>query len=150
MEDKEYHSNTIIKKKVIESMLLDIHCKSIKYYKRSKQTKNILKILNGITTGLNTISVSSLILMLNPIFPVFMIVALTSTSLSGVVQAILASLDIVNRIHSDNTSYLQYTDLHRNIKNILLRNNMSSTDYDDLLISINDKLGLIEDSSHAI
>lgn len=147
---EQYPENIQNKKNTIEKLLKDINFKSMKYYKRYKKLKKITKILKGLITALNAVSVSSIILMLNPISPVFMFTALVSSSISGIIQAVISSIEIENMYNSDNTSYLQYTDLFRNINNILLKNNLSSNDFDNLLVSINEKLGLIEDKSNAI
>lgn len=74
-------------------------------------------------------------------------IAVSSSFLSIVIAGILSILGLQRKIESCNTSYLQLSDLYSNTNAILIRNGMSNRDYDVLLTSINEKLGLIYDSS---
>ena len=73
--------------------------------------------------------------------------ALCATTCSSILSAVSNSVDLENRIHSHNTSYLQYTDIYRDVSARLLRNGMSSSDLDGLLSEINNRIGLVEDTS---
>lgn len=148
--DNNTHNNIAKKIELINALLKDVNLRTSKYYKRYKKYRRINKICKGFITGLNALSVSSIILMLNPIIPAFMFIALISTSISGIMQAILQSIEIDVIIQNDHTSFLQYSDLYRSTNNVLIRNNLRSVDYDNLLVIINDKLGLIEDASNLI
>jgi hypothetical protein len=89
-----------------------------------------------------------MVLTFTPISPaVLLIVALSSTTISIVTSAIHSSTDIEGKVYSHNTSYLQYTDIFRDVQARLLRNGMSSLDLDNLISEINARMGLIEDFS---
>lgn len=148
--EETVNDNSELKKKLIRSILKKMKKKEMKYYKRFKKMRKINRCLKSVINGLNALSVCSLILMFSPISPVFLIIALSSTSLSGVSNAVISASDLERRITTDQTSYLQYADLYRSIDNMLLVNHLSSTDLDNELKTINEKLGLIEDSSNAI
>ena len=75
---------------------------------------------------------------------ILILVALIS-SISTVGSVIARVYDLPSKYHSAQTSYLQYADLYRDIRNRIARNHLSSEDYDLLLTEINSRLGLIED-----
>lgn len=134
----------------IDILLHDVKYKSKQHYKQYKKLRRFSNVLKIASNVLNTISVSSLVLMLSPISPVFIGVALVSTSISGVLSMILLSSNCDNKSSHHNTSSQQYRDLHRNIKQIILKNHLSNADLDALIIEINTSLSLIEDSSEII
>ena len=88
-----------------------------------------------------------MVLTFTPVSNEIMILALSATSISGVLSAVSSSIDFENKEHSHNTSYLQYTDLSRDVAARLLKNGLSSADLDAMLSEVNDRVGLIEDNS---
>jgi len=133
--------------KLVKDILEDIKKKKKEHYKLFARYKKINTLVKSVINSLNSVSVCSMVLTFTPISPAVMIVALSCTSLSALTSAVHSSSDIEGKVHSHNTSYLQYTDLYRDVSARLLRNGMSSSDLDNLLSEINDRVGLIEDQS---
>jgi len=133
--------------KLIQSILDDVKNKKQAHYKYFARYKKINTFIKSVVNSLNAVSVCSMVLAFTPISPAVMIVALSATSISGVTSAVHSSTDIEGKVHSHNTSYLQYTDIYRDVSARLLRNGMSSQDLDNLLSEMNNRLGLVEDAS---
>jgi len=132
---------------LIKGILEDVKNKKQAHYKCFSHYKKINTVVKSVVNALNAVSVCSMVLTFTPVSPAIMIVALSATSISTVASAVHSSTDIEGKVHSNNTSYLQYTDLYRDISARLLRNGMNSLDLDNLLTEINSRMGLIEDQS---
>ena len=146
----ETPNNYIGKVELIRHILEDVKKKKNIHYKKFGRFKKINTFIKSFVNALNAISVCSLVLSLTPATPVTSIIALSATSISAITSAISSSIDLEHKIHSHNTSNLQYNDLYRDISARLLRNGMSSLDLDNLLTEINTRMGLIEDSGEYI
>jgi len=133
--------------KLIKDILEDVKNKKQAHYKYYARYKRINTFVKSFVNALNAISVCSMVLTFTPVSPTVMIVALSATSISTILSAVHSSTDIEGKVHSHNTSYLQYTDIYRDVSARLLRNGMSSQDLDNLLTEINSRMGLIEDQS---
>jgi len=132
---------------MVNNILEDIKKRKILHYKQFAKFKKANTISKSVINSLNAISVCSMVLTFTPVNSAVMLVAIAATSVSGITSAIHSSIDIEGKIHSHNTSYLQYTDLYRDVSARLLRNGMSTHDLDLLLSEMNARIGLIEDSS---
>lgn len=132
---------------MIRQILDDVKKRKCKHYKQFGKYKKINTFFKSVVNTLNAVSVCSMVLTFTPVSPEVMIVALSATSISAISSAVHSSTDVEGKVHSHNTSYLQYTDLYRDISARLLRNGMSSLDLDNLLTEINSRMGLIEDQS---
>lgn len=138
------------KKDMINDLLNKIDTRSKKHNKRYKKLR-LYKRFGKITTNvLSAVSVSSIVLTFSPALPIFSIVAIVSISASGIIQAFLTASDIDHRLNADHTSYLQYRGLYRSINNRILRNHLTSKDYDEILDDVNAQVSLIEDSSYIL
>lgn len=135
------------KKKSLKQSLKGIKNKKNKHYNKFRKFKRWNMIIKAIINGLNAISVSSIVVSMSPVSPVMIIIALTSTSLSGVITATTNAIGIDDKVNGHQTSYQQYGDLYRDINARLLRNGLSSEDLDNLLSDLNTRLSLIEDNS---
>ena len=135
------------KVEMIRQILEDVKKRKYKHYKQFAKYKKLNTVTKSLVNSLNALSVCSMVLTFTPVSSAVMIVALSATSISAVSSAVHSSTDIEGKVHSHNTSYLQYTDLYRDISARLLRNGMSSLDLDNLLAEINSRLGLVEDAS---
>lgn len=135
------------KVEMVRQILDDVKKRKCKHYKQFGKYKKINTFTKGVINSLNAVSVCSMVLTFTPVSPAILVVALSATSISGITSAINNAMDIEGKVHSHNTSYLQYTDLYRDISARLLRNGMSSQDLDLLLSEINARMGLIEDQS---
>jgi len=139
--------NYTIKMNMIKDILKDVNVRKKKHYKKYSKYKKINTLSKSCINTLNAVSVCSMILTFTPVSPAVMIVALSATTCSGVGSAVLGSFDLEHKIQSHNTSYLQYTDIYRDISARIRRNHLTSEDLDILLTEINSRLGLIEDQS---
>ena len=135
------------KVEMIRCILDDVKKRKNQHYKQFGKYRKINTLNKSLVNVLNAISVCSMVLTFTPVSPAILIVALSATSVSGITSAVNSAMDIEDKVHSHNTSYLQYTDLYRDISARLLRNGMSSLDLDNLLTEINSRMGLIEDHS---
>ena len=133
--------------KLIQNILEDIKNKKQSHYTCFSRYKQINTLIKSVVNTLNAVSVCSMVLTFTPVSHTVMIIALSATSVSAITSAVHSSTDIEGRVHSHNTSYLQYTDIYRDVSARLLRNGMSSQDLDNLLSEINSRMGLIEDQS---
>ena len=146
----ETPNNYSDKVEMIRSILDDVKKRKKEHYTQFGKYKKINTFTKSLVNALNAISVCSMVLTFTPVNPVVLIVALTATSVSGISSAVHSSTDIEGKVHSHNTSYLQYADLYRDVSARLLRNGMSSLDLDNLLTEINSRMGLVEDHSEPI
>jgi len=135
------------KVEMIRKKLEDTKKKKKKHYKLFGKYKQINTFTKSLVNALNALSVCGMVLTFTPVHTGTMVMALSATSISGITSAISSSTDLEGKVHSHNTSYLQYNDLYRDISARLLRNGMSSSDLDNLLGEINSRIGLIEDVS---
>jgi len=143
----ETPDNYIGKIEMIRQILTDVKKRKNQHYKQFGKYKKINTFTKSVINSLNAVSVCSMVLSFTPISPAVLIVALSATSISSVGSAVHSSIDVEGKVYSHNTSYLQYTDLYRDVSARLLRNGMSSLDLDNLLSEINARMGLIEDQS---
>ena len=133
--------------KLIQSILEDVKNKKQAHYKCFGKYKKINTFVKSVVNALNAVSVCSMVLTFTPVSPAVKIVALSATSINAITSAVYSSTDIEGKVYSHNTSYLQYTDIYRDVSARLLRNGMSSQDLENLLTEINSRMGLIEDQS---
>lgn len=148
--DVELTDNYKGKVKMIKQILDDVKKRKYKHYSRFGKYKKINTFTKSLINALNAVSVCSMVLTFTPVSKVVVFVALSATSISTITSAVNSSTDVEGKVHSHNTSYLQYTDLYRDVSARLLRNGMSSLDLDNLLTEINSRMGLIEDHSECI
>ena len=138
------------KKELIRQILDDVKRRKKEHYKQFGKYKKINTFTKSLVNALNAISVCSMVLTFTPTSPAVIIIALSATSISAISSAVHSSTDIEGKVHSHSTSYLQYTDLYRDVSARLLRNNLTSEDLDNLLTEINSRMGLVEDHSEPI
>ena len=138
------------KVEMIRCILDDVKKRKKEHYQQFGKYRKINTFTKSLVNALNAISVCSMVLTFTPVNSVVVLVALSATSISGITSAVNGAMDIEGKVHSHNTSYLQYTDLYRDISARLLRNGMSSLDLDNLLTEINSRMGLVEDHSEPI
>lgn len=150
VKDTKPPSNYDGKVRFINGILDEIKVRKQKHYKKFAWYKKINTITKAVINGLNAISVCSIIVGMTPISPFIMILALTTSTISGVTTAVAQSIDLEEKLQSHNTSNLHYNDLYRDITGRILRNGLSSEDLDNILGELNARLSLIEDSSPPI
>ena len=144
---KKYSENMRGKLNLINSILKNISVKKKKHYAKFSSLKTISGILKIIVNVLNALSVCSMVLTFSPQLVFCVIIALSSTTTSGILSAIITAYELEHKVHSHQTSYLQYVDIHRDVSARLFKNGLSSQDMDHILSELNARLGLIEDGS---
>lgn len=157
-EDKEYKHPLIAeatghkreKIKMMYGFLDDIKSRKEKHYKKYYNLKKKNAILKALVNGLNSVSVCSLVLTFTQSNEIVNIVALSATTISTLLTAILSAFELESKTYSHQTSYLQYVDMYRDLSAKLYKNGLSSKDLDVLLADVNARLGLIEDNSPPI
>ena len=134
------------KSKLIRKKLREIrelykkNFKKFKTYKRYNTTfKVIINVLNACTVSSAVISFSGM--------PIIAILTIATSSISTILSVINSTIDFQARYHVYQTSYLQLKDLYdSNTSNLLSRH----SNLDHILNDINQKLGLILDSSNPV
>jgi hypothetical protein len=134
------------KKQHVENLLKEIEMKRKINHKKFRRLKIVSNCLVVTSSTLNAISVSSIVLSLGPHLPAFVILSLCATSFGGLINVATLAAGLNQKIMAYNVSSHQYADLYRDIAITLKRNHLTSEDYDNLLIDINHRLTLIEDS----
>ena len=133
--------------KMLRETLDDIKKNKQKHYIKFKRLKRHCTFIKTSVNGLNAVSVCSIVLSLDPTSPVSVIIALSSTTISGIISAVSSAFEFEHKVHSHQTSYLQYSDVYRDFSAHIHRNGLSSSDLDKILGDLNSRLSLIEDSS---
>jgi hypothetical protein len=143
-----YHGDSKYQKKLslLHELLLETNSKKNEHYSKFCVLKSLNTKMRIAVNLFNSISVCSIVINFNPDF-VVQIVSLISTTISTLISVGVQGYELSSKISHHQTSYLQYTDLHRDFTARLYRNHLQSKDLDGLLTELNSRLGLIEDSS---
>lgn len=135
-----------IKIKAIKGQLCELkkfkheyHSLFLHYKKKDLVFRIILNLCNAVT-------LSSIVLTFVDTNYIFMYVSLGFSSLSTIIGALYSTLDLPSKATSAQTSWLQIKDLYNTYNAKLLRNHLSSQEYDTMLEEINVKIGLVLDS----
>lgn len=135
------------KKKVLDELLNEIvkeKKKNKKLWKKYKRRDNHMKV--GIHTC-NAISVSSIVASIASLNPLGVILGLIFGSCSTIGSSINDSCSFNEKHYSCKSTACQLADLEREIKAVLIRNHLTSTQIDTLIEDTNHRLSLIQDSS---
>lgn len=131
---------------LIKESLEDIKLKKQKHSTQYKQYKKTNTIFKTIVNILNTLSVSSMVLNFMDSNEGIMVIALVASTISAVISALAQSLEVENKAVSHNSSYLQYSDIYRDVNARMLRNGLSSKDLDDIITDLNSRIAVVMDS----
>ena len=132
------------KKQMIEILIKEIcgrRDKHRKVFLKLKKRNSFAKVLVNVCSA---VSVSSLVISLTPLSPIFLIVSLVSTSIGSVTMAITTGYKLSDKLEDHNRSFLLYSDLIRDYSAKLRRNHLTSIEYDDILDELNNRINLIE------
>lgn len=138
------------KKQMIEILIKEIckrRDKHRKVFLKLKKINSFAKVLMNVSSA---ISVSSLVISLTPLSPVFLIVSLVSTSIGSVTLAIVTGYQLSQKLENHARSHLLYSDLIRDYSAKLRRNHLTSVEYDDILDELNNRINLIESSEEIL
>jgi hypothetical protein len=141
-------TNLSLKKDMVHKTLKRIHnIKKIHYKKFVKShkvditSKLLLSLMNAITIS---------ILILDTQGYHFAMVGVLSSSVSTLFTALLSVVNFSDRKNSHKNTFRELTDLHRSITEKVLKNHLSSEDYDTILSEMNGILGIIDDNAPPI
>ncbi len=139
-------SQTLKKIKMINHQLKKIKKMEHTHYKNFKKFKKIITRCKVAVNVLNAITVSSVVLSFSGAIPI-LVVTIVSSTLSGLIQVVTDSVDYQDKMHTSQTTYLQLLDIYNVYK---LKVMSKDPDYDDILLELNSKLGIVLDSAEAI
>jgi len=146
---QQHAENFVAKMVVIRQRLGSIKNRQKEHFRQFKKLKIWNLYLKAAINVLNTISVTSLVLTFSGT-SLTLIVCAVSNSLSAVGTAILSVVNMDAKVHSHQTSYLQFVELYDTNIAALLQDNLSGQDLDRILADLNAKVGLILDNCEPI
>lgn len=132
------------KREAVKKLVARMSNKANQYNTKYIRHKRAANVTEAAMLGLSALLTSTLFLSYYG-DPNVIIVSVVLSTLSSVASAVLRSIDFRTKQHAAHTSSLQYRGTTRHYHTILLRNGLSSADLDNMLDSINTRLGLIED-----
>ena len=135
------------KRELIYNLLGEVSVKKKAYFKKMAKLKRLDDSLEAVITGCGAIAVSSLVATIATINPITLIVGAVFTSVSTVGGAMKRVYNTQGKYESCKTTFNQLSDLERESRAVLVRNHLESTDLQNLLDDINNRLSLIEDTS---
>ena len=136
------------KRELIYKTLGEVSVKKKAFFKKmAKRIKRLDDSLEAVITGCGAVAVSSLIATIATINPITLIVGAVFTSVSTVGGAMKRVYNTQGKYESCKTTFNQLSDLERESRAVLVRNHLESTDLQNLLDDINNRLSLIEDTS---
>ena len=141
--------NFTAKLTMIRRRLDRIKHRKVEHFRQFKRLQRLSTKFKAVINVLNTISVTSLVLLFSGSEPTLIICA-CSTSLSAIGTAVLSVVNMEEKSHSHQTSYLQFVELHDSYTAELLVDNLSGQDLDRILTDLNSKVGLILDTCEPI
>ena len=142
--------NYKIKKNLVLSEIDKMKSRKDKHYNFYKKYKFINTILKLIINVLNVVSVSSLVMEYASLHGFTNLIAMITTAISSIITVIINNLNFDDKINRHQLAKSQLTDLYRHTNLIVLKNNLSSSDLDNILENINSQLSLINDSAPPI
>jgi hypothetical protein len=141
--------NFIAKISMIRQRLEKIRLRQKEHVRQFNRLKKWNINFKALINVLNTISVTSLVLTFSG-SETTLIVCTVTNSLSAIGTAILSVINMDAKVHSHQTSYLQFVELHDTYIAELLHDDLSGLDLDRILIDLNTKVGLILDHCEPI
>jgi hypothetical protein len=139
--------NTSNSKDLILRLLDEISIKKQIYRKKMVQLKKIDNITEAVLVGCGAISVSSLFVTVATINPVTLIVGSVFASINTIGSVVKQTIDVKAKFESAKTTVNQLSDLDRETRAVLSRNNLEKKDLQHILDDMIHRLSLIEDTS---
>ena len=140
------------KYQLINDICNEIDCKKTKCYKKMKRYKKLDNCSDVAVNVCNALSVSSMVITIalipgSPPSLVSLSIGTGCTALSSILTVLKRTFDYKRKYESSKTTYNQLSDLHRDLKTALVKNNLDTDDIQNLLNDCNIRLSLIEDTS---
>jgi hypothetical protein len=142
-------TNFTVKVDLIKSRLDRIQESQREHFRLFRKLKRLNTVFKAVINVLNTISVTSLVLTFSGSDTTLLVCAV-SNSLSAVGSAVLSVVAVEDKVHSHQTSYLQFVELYDTYFVELLKDDLNGRDLDVILTDLNAKIGLILDNCEPI
>jgi prefoldin subunit 5 len=133
--------------KLIDDLVHEISRKKVKYMKRWRKLKKVHDVTESVLICCGSIAITNLVITLALINPVTLIIGSVFSAISTVGSATKNAYRLQEKIDSLKTTYQQLSELEREVRSVLVKNHLTSEEYDQLLTDINHRLALIEDSA---
>lgn len=144
-------NNTIDQKKLLISKTIkEMSLRRDKHKKILIKLKRINNVTSVFSNVMNAISVTGIVMALSPVSPVCLIVSLCSSSLAAITNASTSAYKLIDKIDIHNRTYLQYSDIIRDVNLKIKKNHLTSEGYDDIIEDLNTCLNLVEGSESII
>lgn len=114
------------------------------YKKKYKKTKRLDNAIDGAKSFLDASSIA-LIITGATIFPPLVLVSAGLSGMTFVMSSTQNSINLKSKTESYRQTFLQYGNLVREMSAVLMKNNLSSADYQKYLEEVLDKQSLISD-----
>ena len=132
---------------LINHLLDELVSKKVSYLKSWRKLRKVHDFLESFLIGCNSVAITNLVITLTVINPVTLIVGSVFSAISTIGSAAKTAYRLQEKVETLKTSYQQLADLEREVRAVLVKNHLSSEQYDTLLTDINHRLALIEDSA---
>jgi len=138
------------KKQLLSQIAEEIQTKSKKYYRLSKKYKSIDDFFEIATQFFNTLSLSSIIVLISIQSENYKTAFLVTSTISSTIGLLLSvtkrAYSVREKLDRFKTSWCNFSDLSRELRITLVRNHLSIEDFENLANSFNLRISIIEDS----
>lgn len=141
--------NFTAKLTMIRQRLDRIQSRQTEHFRLFKRLTSVNTNLKALINVLNTISVTSMVLTFSGTYTTLVVCAV-SNSLSALCTAVLSVVRLDDKVHSHQTSYLQFVEIYDTYIAELLIDDLNGSDLDRILGDLNTKVGLILDKCEPI
>jgi hypothetical protein len=141
-------SNHELKKDMVKKTLIRIKIVKRIHYKKFVKNNKIDLVSKIVLTLINAITIS--ILVLDTQGYNFSMIGVMTSSISTLVTALLSVVNFSDKKNAHKNTFRELTDLYRSVTEKVLKNGLSSGDYDKILAEMNSILGVIDDNSPPI
>ena len=125
VETEQLNSNYTPKVKLIKSILEDIKKRKEAHYRCFGYYKNLSMYSKSFINTLNATSICSMMVTFTPVNPAIIILALSSTTMSGITSALQSAIDIDFKSHSHYNTVMHFE---------RLVHDYSKTDYQAMIL----------------
>jgi len=147
MEETNNNNNIYKKKQEILKILDEIKEQSKLNKKKSSKYRRLHNGSNALINFSNACGISSLITTIASFNPVPLIIGSACMSISTITSATSNALSFNDKYIICRTTYTQLEDLNRQVRSQLLKNHLTSEQYDEILEEMAHTISLINDSS---
>lgn len=132
---------------LLNNLIIDIDKRKNIYQKLMYKFKKYDDISEAVITGLGVAATSCLIIGLSHMNPIILITGTVLGAFGTIMSGIKRVLNIQQKYENCRTTYLNLNELSLEIKIVVVRNGLTNDQKQDLLITISNKLNLIDDTA---